>query len=60
WLHGYAGLLAGDEVGLAGTVAGDVAERLPAALTFLHRLYEPDSMAEIDFAGWPPNASSTA
>jgi NAD(P)H-hydrate epimerase len=32
WLHGQAGLLCAEEIGLAGVVAGDVAHRLPAAL----------------------------
>ncbi len=35
WLHGQAGLLAAAEIGLAGVVAGDVAERLPAVLRTL-------------------------
>jgi NAD(P)H-hydrate epimerase len=35
WVHGRAGELAGEEMGVPGTIASDVVEKLPRALSAL-------------------------
>jgi len=42
WVHGQAGRRCADEMGPAGTVAGDVAQRLPAVLHGLYNRHATD------------------